>query len=118
LLVWLLMFVASLTPTGALVGLVVAVVCLRKHRLLTLALGALYTAPWAIPGVIATFRGGQEMNAQAAAEAFSPRAEAAVGTVGALLGLGGIWHADAGPESRHLGVARLGLGGVALAVAG
>src|SRR5699024_1279217 len=90
LLVWLLMFVASLTPTGA--------------------LGALYTAPWAIPGVIATFRGGQEMNAQAAAEAFSPRAEEAVGTVGALLGLGGIWNADAVPESRHLGFALFGLG--------
>src|SRR5699024_2657849 len=151
LLVWLLMFVASLTPTGALVGLVVAVVCLRKHRLLTLALGALYTAPWAIPGVIATFRGGQEMNAQAAAEAFSqdrtltlalgalytppwaipgviatfpggpemnaqaaaegfsPRGEEAVGTGGALLGLGGIWNADAVPESRHLGFALFGL---------
>ena len=118
LLVWLLMFVVSLTPTGALVGLIVAVVCLRKHRLLTLALGALYTAPWAIPGVIATFRGGQEMNAQAAAEAFAPRAEEAVGTVGALLGLGGIWNADAVPESRHLGFALFGLGVFACVLVG
>ena len=110
LVVWLLMFLASLTPTGALIALVVALVCLNRHRLITLGLGVFYTLPWAIPGLIATFRGGQEMNAHAAAEAFAPRAEEAVGTFGAILGLGGIWNAEAVPESRHLGFALFGLG--------
>lgn len=50
------------------------------------------------------------MNAHAAAEAFAPRAEEAVGTFGAILGLGGIWNAEAVPESRHLGFALFGLG--------
>src|SRR5699024_9916479 len=31
-------------------------------------------------------------------------------TLGALLGLGGIWNADAVPDSRHLGFALFGLG--------
>lgn len=110
LLVWLLVFVASLTPTGALVGITVALVCMNKHRLVTLGLGVLYLLPWAIPGIIATFRGGQDMNPLAAAQAFAPRAEEAVGTLGALLGLGGIWNADAVPDSRHLGFALFGLG--------
>src|SRR5699024_5466262 len=105
--VWLLVFVASLTPTGALVGIAVAMVCMSKHRLLTFGLGVFYLLPWAIPGIIATFRGGQDMDPQAAAAAFAPRAEEAVGTLGALLGLGGIWNADAVPESRHLGFALL-----------
>lgn len=110
LIVWLLLFLTSLTPTGALLGLVVALVCLKQHRLITVGLGVFYTLPWAIPGVIATFRGGQEMNALAAAEAFAPRAEEAVGTFGAILGLGGIWNADAVPDSRHLGFALFGFG--------
>ena len=110
LIVWLLVFVASLTPTGALVGIAVAMVCMSKHRLLTFGLGVFYLLPWAIPGIIATFRGGQDMDPQAAAAAFAPRAEEAVGTLGALLGLGGIWNADAVPESRHLGFALFGLG--------
>src|SRR5690625_7791724 len=50
------------------------------------------------------------MNPLAAAQAFAPRAEEAVGTLGALLGLGGIWNADAVPDSRHLGFALFGLG--------
>ena len=118
LIVWLLLFLTSLTPTGAIIGLIVALVCLRTHRLITLGLGVFYMLPWAIPGIIATFTGAQEMNAQAAAEAFAPRAEEAVGTFGAILGLGGIWNADAVPESRHLGFALFGFGIIACVLLG
>src|SRR5699024_11539560 len=84
--------------------------CTTKPQRVTIVLDVLYILPWAIPDIIATFRGGQDMDPQAAAAAFAPRAEEAVGTLGALLGLSGIWNADAVPESRHLGFALFGLG--------
>lgn len=115
---WLAMFGASLTPTGALLGALVAVVCVRGQRLVTAGIGLLYCLPWALPGVIETFRGVATMNAPAAAAAFAPRAEAYAGTLGSMLGLGGIWNAEAVPESRTVGFALFGIAVAALVALG
>lgn len=116
--VWLAMFGASLTPTGAILGAVVGVVCLRGHRLLTAGVGLLYCLPWALPGIIETFRGVATMDAAAAATAFAPRAEAYAGTLGTIVGLGGIWNGDAVPESRTVGFALFGYAIAALVILG
>lgn len=102
-------FAASLTPTGALLATVVAVSTARSWaaRAGLLLAGAAASVPWLVPG----FLGASDSLASSAA-AFAPRAERFVGTPGALLGLGGIWNADAVPASREDGFA---LFGVALA---
>ncbi|MGP6175323.1 hypothetical protein [Corynebacterium sp. A21] len=101
---WLAMWLASLTPTGALLALAVGVATARQ-RLITLAVGLALCLPWVVPGVLA----GSTSTAAGAA-AFAPRAEEGVGTLGSLLGLGGIWNADAVPPSREAGFAMLGVG--------
>ncbi|MCS5480545.1 hypothetical protein NYP18_12865 [Corynebacterium sp. YIM 101645] len=104
---WLAMWAASLTPTGALFALFTGFATARGRRLPTLLLGLLCCLPWLLPGLL----GGGGTASAASAAAFAPRAEAHVGTLGALLGLGGIWNAEAVPASRELGFA---LAGVAL----
>lgn len=107
---WLAMFGASLTPTGAVFGLLTGVVANRGARLATAGLGVLYCLPWALPGVIAAVRGqAPGMDVAAAVSAFAPRGEAAVGTLGALLSLGGIWNVHAVPPSRETGFALFGV---------
>nr|WP_232959271.1 hypothetical protein [Corynebacterium marambiense] len=106
------MWAASLTPTGALLGITVALVCSwrrRQLRLLAAGVGTVASLPWLVPallGVPGTGIGG--------ATAFAPRAEHLVGTAGALAGLGGIWNGAAVPASRSAGFAVFG---VLLAVA-
>lgn len=101
---WLAMWLASLTPTGALFALVMGVATARQ-RLVTLLIGLALCLPWAVPGVLA----GSTSTAASAA-VFAPRAEEGVGTLGALLGLGGIWNAAAVPPAREAGFALLGVG--------
>lgn len=110
---WLALFAASLTPSGALTGLTVAVGANRGARVRTAGLGALLVAPWAIPGLV-----GSGLSDAASAAAFAPRAESHVGTLGALLGLGGIWNGAAVPDSRAAGFALFGLGLAALVACG
>lgn len=110
---WLAMFVASITPTGAIFAVVTALFSARAR--LGLA-GLVLWLPWAIPGLIQMESGSTDT--QAAVDAFSPNAEHLVGTVGALLGLGGIWNSEAIPDSRTVGFALAGLGVAALAVMG
>lgn len=92
-------WLASLTPTGALAAAVFS----RGWR--GLLISALTCAPWAIAGIVA------ETNAPTAASAaaFAPRAETHAGTLGALMGLGGIWNAEAVPASRGVGFALFGV---------
>lgn len=99
-------FAASLTPTGALLATLVAVSTARTWaaRAGLLFAGAAVSAPWLVPG----FLGASDSLASSAA-AFAPRAEQFVGTPGALLGLGGIWNADAVPASREAGLALFGV---------
>ncbi|RNE49976.1 hypothetical protein [Corynebacterium alimapuense] len=97
---WLGMWAASLTPTGAILALLTGVIVSRARRGWTLAIGVLACLPWIIPGLTNPASG---LSTSASISAFAPRAEAHVGTLGALLGLGGIWNADAVPASRETG---------------
>lgn len=102
----LALWLASLTPTGALAGLAVSVVTARgwRRRLGVFGVGAVMCLPWVVPGLLAG-----STSSGAGAAAFAPRAETGAGTFGALLGLGGIWNADAVPVSREAGFALIGV---------
>lgn len=93
-------WLASLTPTGALAAAAFA----RGRR--GLVVTALSCAPWVVAGVFASAPG---TSSAAAAAAFAPRAEKWVGTLGSLLGLGGIWNGQAVPASRAAGCALFGI---------
>lgn len=95
------MWVASLTPTGAVIAGVVAVATSRR-RILTSVFALLAWLPWLVPALLSTPTSG-------GAQAFAVRAEAGVGTVGTVLGLGGIWNAEAVPGSREAGFAVAGV---------
>ncbi|MGV0328592.1 hypothetical protein ACUY3D_05375 [Corynebacterium guaraldiae] len=116
---WLALWAASLTPTGGLFGGLIAVVCEREGRRRWLFAGGsvLLWLPWLVPSLVA---GSPTSHGDPAAQAaaFAPRAEAYVGTVGSLLGFGGIWNAAAVPASREQGFALAGLAVAALAVLG
>lgn len=101
---WLAMWAASLTPTGALFALATGVATGRGRRWPTLAVGVACSLPWLVPGLL----GGGSASAESAA-AFAPRAETHVGTPGTLVGLGGIWNAEAVPASREAGFALAGV---------
>ncbi|WP_211346254.1 hypothetical protein [Corynebacterium sanguinis] len=94
------MWVASLTPTGALAA---ASLSTRPRHLVATAL---FCAPWVVAGWAAA---GAGTASAASAMAFAPRAEQWVGTLGALVGLGGIWNAAAVPPSRSIGFALFGV---------
>lgn len=91
---------ASLTPTGAL-----ASACFVRNRV-GAVVAALACTPWVVAGALAA--GGGTATAESAA-AFAPRAEQHVGTLGALMGLGGIWNSAAVPASRAAGFALFGI---------
>lgn len=96
---------ASLTPTGGLVALVVSLSTSRgPRRWLAPTVAGLACLPWLVPGVLA----GSTAGAGSVA-AFAPRAEAYAGTAGTLVGLGGIWNAEAVPASREAGFAVAGV---------
>lgn len=99
---------ASLTPTGAIIAAVVAVVTARRHlmRLGLFATGAAASLPWLLPGLADPSAG---TSLARSVTAFAPRAEQYVGTPGALVGLGGIWNAEAVPASREAGFALFGV---------
>lgn len=101
-LVWAAMWLASLTPTGALFALLTGVAVSRGRRAPTLLFGLLTCLPWLVPGLLAADRA---VSTPFSVAAFAPRAEAGVATPGALLGLGGIWNAEAVPASREAGFA-------------
>lgn len=98
---------AGLTPTGALLAGITGLVSARTNRdrgwiaATTLAV----SGPWLIataanPGLV--------LSADAnGASAFAARAEAHVGTLGSLLGLGGIWNKQAVPVTRDAGVSTI-----------
>ncbi|MDN8622873.1 hypothetical protein Q0N61_08810 [Corynebacterium sanguinis] len=94
------MWVASLTPTGALAA--VSLATRRRHVIAAV----LMCAPWVVAGFVAA---GSGTATASSAAAFAPRAEKWVGTLGALLGLGGIWNAEAVPPSRSAAFAVFGV---------
>lgn len=91
----------SLTPTGAVLGLIIAVLSSAK-KVRTVIFGLLCWLPWLVPSLIAP-------PTSTATAVFLGRAEGYVGTIGAFLGLGGIWNAAAVPWSRHVGFAVFGV---------
>ncbi|MEJ5920326.1 hypothetical protein [Corynebacterium sp. H78] len=97
---------AGLTPTGALLGGVVAVVASRswRDRVVAFFTTIAVSAPWLLATALS---GGGTSADMAGAAAFSARAEHYVGTIGALLALGGLWNGEAVPESRNFGFASL-----------
>ncbi len=105
---------AGLTPTGVLLAAVGALVVLAvpggrvsvPARVAgAVALSVCASMPW----LTATFLtgGGSEAD-PAGVRAFAGRAEPMLGTLGSLAGLGGIWNAEAVPESRTTPWALLG----------
>ena len=100
------MAVAGLTPTGALLAVVVAVVAARtwRDRLVALGTGAVVSAPWLVATALGSGAGAAD---PAGAAAFAARAERWVGTLGAVAGLGGIWNRQAVPVAREAGPAAL-----------
>ncbi|MDH6280445.1 hypothetical protein [Prescottella agglutinans] len=97
---------AALTPTGALLAVVVALAVLAAPggrgavvpRLLrTVLLFVVASAPWLTATALS---GGGGTSDPAGVAAFAARAEPGLGTIGSLAGLGGIWNGTAVPGSR------------------
>nr|WP_245673140.1 hypothetical protein [Nocardia lijiangensis] len=97
---------AGLTPTGALLAGITALVTIRRRHLPgTLALLAAASAPWLTATLLSG--AGAEPSDPAGIPAFAARAEPGLATLGSLAGLGGIWNADAVPDSRTTPLALL-----------
>ncbi|MGF7120273.1 hypothetical protein [Rhodococcus sp. BE178] len=97
---------AGLTPTGALLAVVVALAALAapggsgRAPLRLLRTGVLFVAVSA-PWLIATAGSGSGGTSDpAGVAAFASRAEPGLGTLGSVAGLGGIWNSTAVPGSR------------------
>lgn len=98
---------AGLTPTGALLAGATALALVHRRQLLgTLALWLAASAPWL--AATALSGAGAEPSDPAGIAAFAARAEPGLGTLGSLAGLGGIWNADAVPDSRTTPLAAVG----------
>lgn len=97
------LWVASITPTGAVLSAVIAAVSAptRRLRLVVMAISAVLFLPWLLPSMIAPPAGVTDV--------FFPRAEGYVGRLGAFVGLGGIWNAEVIPPSREMGFAIAGI---------
>ncbi|MDG3015793.1 hypothetical protein [Speluncibacter jeojiensis] len=97
---------AGLTPTGAVLAAITAVVVMavpgggaRARRVLgAVALFVVVSAPW----LLAAALGGADTSGSdpTGVAAFAARAEFGLGTLGSLAGLGGIWNRLAVPGSR------------------
>ncbi|UQX87133.1 hypothetical protein M6D93_12575 [Jatrophihabitans telluris] len=108
---------ASITPTGALIGAAAAVVLvagtwLRSSAVLILA--GLAQLAWVLPAVLGS---ASSVSDPAAVAVFAARSERAGGVLLSLLGLGGIWDRTATPDSRAGLLGYLGTGLVVLALA-
>lgn len=100
---------AGLTPTGLLLAATVGLVCVAapgRARTRWVCAGAVsgFALVGALPWLTASVL-GSSLTAHAPANAlgvnaFAPRAEPGLGTLGSLAGLGGIWNAEAVPDSR------------------
>ncbi|WP_020106269.1 hypothetical protein [Nocardia sp. 348MFTsu5.1] len=102
--------IAGLTPTGSMLALFTLVAALLvpvavscPHRIAAKT-GGVALAIWvtsALPWIMASLLGsGSATSDPDSVAIFAARAEPGLGTFGSLLGLGGIWNADAVPASR------------------
>ena len=101
--------VAGLTPTGLILAATVALACVAVPgaglpRWLCAATASSVALAAALPWLTASAVGSSLTSHTAAntlgVNAFAPRAEPGLGTLGSLAGLGGIWNGDAVPGSR------------------
>ena len=94
---------AGLTPTGALLAGITGIVAARNNRdrAWIAATTVAVSSPWLVASLLNPSAAGSSDVAGAAA--FAARAEAHVGTLGSLLGLGGIWNKQAVPLTREAG---------------
>ncbi|GIZ96847.1 hypothetical protein TTY48_14590 [Tsukamurella sp. TY48] len=85
----------GLTPTGAVFALIAGLVAAPRRWAVQLVLFVAAAAPWLYPSLVS----GSGVRADPASVAvFAARAEPGLGTVGSLLGLGGIWNRQAVPD--------------------
>ncbi|MGX1763070.1 hypothetical protein ACWIG5_40320, partial [Streptomyces lydicus] len=98
---------AGLTPTGAVLGAVTALVVVGRRRFAWVAgLVVLASVPWLLATAVSG--SGSEPSDPAGIAAFAARAEPGLGTLGSLAGLGGIWNGDAVPATRTTLLAVIG----------
>ncbi|MFD4366727.1 hypothetical protein [Rhodococcus sp. NPDC058521] len=99
---------AGLTPTGAMLATVTALVVLAAPGGVTrtatrlagaLALSLAASAPWLVATAVSSGAAGEGSD-PAGVAAFAARAEPGLATIGSLLGLGGIWNSTAVPNTR------------------
>ena len=114
-----LLAVAGFTPSGSLFGLVVAVVCVlgsggvlagggsqvaqsswhvHARRVAGVLVAWVSALPWLVAALLTS--ASTSTDGAAGVRAFGLRSEPALGPLGTVLGLGGIWNADAVPASR------------------
>ena len=97
---------AGFTPTGLMLAATVALACSLapgpgRPRRLCAALGLGIAVVAALPWLVAATVSGSLSSSQAeGVTAFAARAEPGLGTLGSLASLGGIWNAEAVPDSR------------------
>ncbi|NMD56721.1 MULTISPECIES: hypothetical protein [Tsukamurella] len=85
----------GLTPTGAVFALIAGLVAAPRRWAWQLGLFVCAAAPWLYPSLVS----GSGVRADPASVAvFAARAEPGLGTLGSLLGLGGIWNRQAVPD--------------------
>ena len=104
LIFWIVL--AGLTPTGLMLAATVALVCVftpgegwSRWQCAMAALGTAVVAamPWLTAAAVAQTLSSTQAEG---VPAFAARAEPGLGTLGSLASLGGIWNADAVPDSR------------------
>lgn len=98
----LVLWIISLTPTGTVLGTIIAVISNRQHRLRMALTGALLSLPWLIPSLISP-------PTASAHKLFIGRSEAFLDPLTTFITLGGIWNNNAVPDSRHHGWVLAGL---------
>lgn len=98
---------AGITPTGAILAAITALVCgipdarrasARRAYALTGLIVLAASSPWLVATAVSG--SGATGTDPAGVTAFAARAEPGLGTLGSLAGLGGIWNADAVPATR------------------
>jgi hypothetical protein len=100
---------AGLTPTGLILAATVGLVCVavRGHGIsrwrcaaTVLVDAALAALPWLIAALLGLSSADRMWSHAPGIAAFAARAEPALGTLGSLASMGGIWNGDAVPASR------------------
>jgi len=99
-----------LTPPGAVLGAMTVLPVVSwpggtswlRRSALTAGVLMLLNLPWVVPSALHPSAGRSDA---AGVEVFAARADSDLGLLGSLLGLGGIWNADAVPGSRQSPVA-------------